>query len=87
MQITPPVLPPDRSGQMWRQAQALEVRFLAEMLRHTGLATMPGSLGGGIGEEQFGSFLREAQAEAMVRGGGIGLAESFYRSLSERARS
>lgn len=71
------------------RAEALESAFLAEMLRHSGLGAGPaegfgslrGAFGGGIGEEQFGSFLREAMAAQMVRAGGIGLTESLLRAL------
>jgi hypothetical protein len=40
---------------------------------------------GGIGEEQFQSFLRLEQARAMVGQGGIGLAENIFEALKERA--
>lgn len=82
---TPAVAPPLRE-----KAEALEAAFLAEMLRHSGLGSGPGegfssmrgAFGGGIGEEQFGSFLREAMAGQMVRAGGIGLAESLFRAMA-----
>jgi len=83
MQITP--TPTERTSPLWRKSQELETRFLAEMLRHTGSGRPTDGFAGGIGEEQFGSFLRESQAEAMVRAGGIGLAEQIFRSLSQRA--
>lgn len=67
------------------KAAEFETAFLAEMLGHAGLGEMSGSFGGGIGEEQFSSFLRQEQAEAMVRAGGIGLAESIFRALAGRA--
>lgn len=63
----------------------LETSFLSEMLGHAGLAAAPGGFGGGIGEEQFGSFLRQEQAAALVRAGGLGLAESLFRAMSARA--
>jgi Rod binding domain-containing protein len=65
------------------KAAELEAVFLAEMLSHAGLGAAEGSFGGGIGEEQFASFLRQAQAEAMVKAGGIGLAESLFRAMAE----
>ena len=43
------------------------------------------SFGGGIGEEQFGTFLVEEEARAMVRQGGIGLAESIFEALKLKA--
>lgn len=66
-------------------AAALEARFLAEMLGHAGLGESAGAAPGGIGEEQFASLLREAQAKAIVAQGGIGLAERIVRSLAARA--
>jgi hypothetical protein len=55
------------------------------MLRHAGSARPPESFGGGAGEDQFASFLRKAQADAIVRKGGIGLAEALFENLKERA--
>ena len=66
-----------------RAAEKLEASFLAEMLKSAGLGKLPEAFGGGAGEDQFASFLRQAQAEEMVKAGGIGLAESLYHSLKE----
>ena len=63
----------------------LEASFLSEMLKAAGLGDARESFGGGAGEEQFGSFLRQAQAERIAQTGGIGLAESIYNSLKARA--
>lgn len=82
--LSPQPVAVDRRPVLFRQAQALEAAFLAEMLRHAGLSEGTGGFGGGIGEEQFASFLREAQAQAVVRGGGIGLAETLFQSLARR---
>lgn len=66
------------------KAAQLETAFLAEMLGHAGLGATRESFGGGIGEEQFSSFLRQEQAEAMVKAGGIGLTEALFRALSHQ---
>lgn len=66
-------------------AEKLESTFLAEMLKSAGLGRPRDSFGGGAGEEQFASFLRQAQADAMVKAGGIGLAEALFEALKERA--
>lgn len=87
MRIDDTALPanqPAKSDPLRKQAQALEAAFLAEMLAHTGLDAQSAGFGGGIGEDQFGSFLREEQAKLMVARGGIGLGESLFRALSER---
>ena len=73
-----------RSSQLMQKAQELETRFLSEMLAHTGLDAQTGAFNGGIGEDQFASFLREAQAKAMVDRGGLGLAQSIFQSLVRR---
>jgi flagellar protein FlgJ len=73
-----------RSAQLMQKAQELETRFLSEMLAHTGLDAQTGGFNGGIGEDQFASFLRESQAKAMVDRGGLGLAQSIFQSLVRR---
>jgi len=89
---TVPVLPPPRpmpvlpdyvrtDAQLRDAAVQLEATFLAEMLRSAGFGETSGGFGGGIGEEQFTSFLLEAHAEAMAEAGGIGLAESLFEAL------
>ena len=65
-------------------AEKLEATFLAEMLKSAGLGTQPNSFSGGVGEDQFASFHRQALAEALVESGGIGLAETFYRAMMEK---
>lgn len=62
----------------------LEATFLAEMLKHAGVGEAPEGFGGGIGEDQFASFLRLEQAREMSRQGGIGLAETLFHALKER---
>jgi Rod binding domain-containing protein len=74
--------PPDRATTMMAKSRELETAFLAEMLAHSGLGEMQGPFGGGEGEEQFASFLRQEQARLMVEKGGIGLAELIFRSMA-----
>ncbi|MFN6978107.1 MAG: rod-binding protein [Gemmobacter sp.] len=81
---TPPVARPDIPAALRRTAEALEAAFLSEMLAHAGLGQVSDTFGGGIGEEQFASLLRDAQAAALVRRGGIGLAEQIVKSLMAR---
>jgi hypothetical protein len=75
--------PPDRADLMMAKAQEMEAAFLAEMLAHSGLGEMQGPFGGGEGEAQFTSFLRQEQARLMVEKGGIGLAELIFRTMVE----
>ena len=63
-------------------ADRLEVTFLAEMLKAAKFGEPPPDFGGGTGEDQFTSFLRNAHADAVVAAGGIGLAEQLFRSLA-----
>lgn len=74
-----------RDQLLLQKAQDLEAAFLSEMLAFTGLGETSDTFGGGAGEAQFASFLRQEQAEAMVRAGGIGLAESIFRALAAHA--
>lgn len=69
-----------------RVARELEASFLAEMLRAAELHSVSESFGGGIGEEQFASFMIHAHADAFAEAGGIGLAEHIFESLKERQR-
>lgn len=77
-------VPSSRDADLRESAQRLEAAFLAEMLKGTGLGEHRGEFGGGVGEEQFTSFLREAYANEMAKRGGIGLAESIFEALKER---
>lgn len=63
-------------------AQQFEAVILAEMLRAAGAGEVASEFGGGIGEEQFASFLINAQAERIAARGGLGIAEMTIRALS-----
>ncbi len=76
--------PPSQTQRLRDAAQELETQFLAEMLRAAGVGKAQEAFGGGIGEEQFSSFLVDQHAKALVARGGIGLAESLFAALSAR---
>ncbi len=87
----PPIAPPApspalavREAQLRRLSGELEASFLSEMLAQAGLGETRDSFGGGVGEDGFASFLRQEQAKAMARQGGIGLAEHIFESLKAR---
>lgn len=89
---TPPLASPyggpqktDADQALWDAAKELEASFLSEMLKSAGVGETPGSFGGGIGEDQFASFLRHEQARNMVDTGGIGLAQSLFEALKEQS--
>ena len=77
-------LPARQSDSLRVATDALEAEFLTEMLKAAGLGKPSEGFGGGIGEEQFASFLREAQADKIAQAGGLGLAEVIYQSLKAR---
>ncbi len=82
--ISGPALP-SNDAKLRTVAVELEASFLAEMLKTAGLGKTPDAFGGGVGEDQFASFLVREQARAMAERGGIGLAEAIFNSLKERA--
>ncbi len=81
--VTP--LPPSDEARLRQVAQDLEASFLSEMLKHSGYGKTSESFGGGIGEDQFGSFLRDQHADILSQAGGIGLAEQLFEALKENA--
>ncbi|WP_457649701.1 rod-binding protein [Profundibacter sp.] len=81
----PQLQPEKRDDALFQAAKDLEASFLAEMLKSAGFGKPRDANGGGIGEDQFGSFLRQEQAREMVNQGGIGLAQSLYEALKEQA--
>lgn len=88
MNLPPPpgiTLATPQAKALWAKAQELEATFLSEMLKDSGLGATEGGFSGGIGEEQFSSFLRDEQAQLIVARGGIGLAEHVFTSLAKGA--
>jgi peptidoglycan hydrolase FlgJ len=73
-----------RTALLRAKAADLEAAFLAEMLAHAGFGEARESFGGGIGEDQFASFLRMEQARMLVAQGGIGLSEHIFRALTRQ---
>ncbi len=76
---------PAQDAALRAAADAYEAAFLAEMLKPMGAASARETFGGGVGEAQYGTFLLEEEARAMVRQGGIGLRESIFEALKQRA--
>lgn len=76
---------PSRIQALRSAAEAMEAQFISEMLKSAGLDQARDSFGGGAGEEQFASFLRQEQAGGLARNGGFGLAESIFEALMRRA--
>jgi len=93
MEITPPggvALQPsagltsrDRvSDPLQAAAARLEASFLSEMLKAAGVGEARGTFGGGIGEEQFASMLRDQIAQQMTAAGGIGMSQTIFHALT-----
>lgn len=81
--ITTPT-PTRTDARLRKVATELEATFLAEMLTSAGLGKSPEGMGGGVGEDQFSSFLVQEQARALAERGGIGLAETIFNALKEK---
>lgn len=76
-----PLSPLPTPSPLRAKAAEMEAAFLSQMLQAAGLGAPSKDFGGGTGEEQFASFLREAQAKAIVQSGGLGLTEALFRSM------
>jgi Rod binding domain-containing protein len=76
---------PTQDQKLREASEKLESAFLAEMLKAASYGKNPESFGGGQAEDQFASFLIQAQADKMVEAGGIGLAEQLFETLKGRA--
>lgn len=74
-----------RDRQLREASVKIEAQFLSEMLKASGFDGQSSAFGGGVGEQQFASFLRDEQATAMAQAGGIGLAESLFQALKEQS--
>lgn len=65
-------LPVARIQELKETAQRLEASFATEMLKAAGMSKPMGGAGGGIGEEQFSSFLLEQRPTPWLRRVGWG---------------
>lgn len=75
----------DKQENALREASVdLEASFLSEMLKSAGLGESREGYGsGGAGEDQFSSFLIQAQAQEIAKSGGIGLADAIFNALKD----
>ncbi len=73
----------DRLEKMQETARSLEASFLSEMLKQAGFGKPQEAFGGGVGEEQFASFLCDEYAKSFAQAGGIGLAESIFQAMQK----
>jgi len=71
-----------RNNRMHAQAQDFEVQFVNSMFQHmyTGLEG-DGPFGNSQGVGPWRSFLTEEYSKAFVKSGGIGIADSVYKSM------
>lgn len=80
-----PALSLEREEALRAAARDLEASFIAELLKQAKFGEARGAFGGGVGEEQFASFLRAEHAEALAARGGFGIAESIFNALVARS--
>jgi Rod binding domain-containing protein len=71
----------DQDKALREASRNLEAVFLSEMLKAAKFGETPETMGGGVGEDQFGSFLRDAQAKAIAQTQSIGLAEALFNAM------
>lgn len=76
--------PDPKDAAALKAAKAFEASFLEEMLKESGINSMPDSFGGGAGEEAFGSFLTGEYAKLLAERGGFGLAERVFDILRQK---
>ncbi|WP_229825564.1 MULTISPECIES: rod-binding protein [Gemmobacter] len=76
--VRPGVAPEAR---LQARAADLESAFLSEMLGFSGLLATESAFGGGAGEAQFASFLRDEYARKLVARGGLGLGQAFVDAM------
>lgn len=76
-------LPSPQDKALREAAEKLEAVFLSEMLKAAKFGETPSTMGGGVGEDQFASFLRDAHAKSVAQTGLLGLAESLFNAMKE----
>ena len=81
---SPQAAPPPTDARIRSAATALEARFLSEMLKAARVGEPRESFGGGAGEAQFASFMRDTYAEKLAEAGGIGLADRLVAAMKEK---
>ncbi|MEM9393540.1 MAG: rod-binding protein [Pseudomonadota bacterium] len=81
--ISAPTQPRDPGNllKLREASEKLEAAFLSEMLKSAGIGRPVSLMGGGIGEEQYSSFLRDEYAQALANSTDFGLAEIIFQSL------
>ena len=76
------------SDRLKRAAQDFEAVFLRQMLSCLEKTTKVSSQGHNIaGQETYGSMIVDAVAEAVAKGGGLGLANVMARAMDEKVQS
>lgn len=75
--LVKPVQAPSQMPAKVVSAEKLEQAFLEEMLKYYGPKTTEGAFGGGIGEDQFASFLTREYAQTLAAQLDFGLAKGM----------
>ena len=86
--LTQPTAGPANAAELAKRAQIrdtaerFEATFLSSMLQQMFDGVEPAApFGGGPGEAMFKSFLTDAMAKQMAKGGGIGIAAQVQREM------
>ncbi len=79
-----PVAPSQEAAQAKKTATALEAYFLRQMLSEVRKSEGAGLFGSGFTADTYHEMFDEALADAMVKGGGMGLARMLESRLSQQ---
>lgn len=72
----------DGAERLREASRQIERAFLSEMLKHAKVGEPREAFGGGVGEAQFASMLRDLYAEKLVDAGGLGLSEAIFKAIA-----
>lgn len=78
---TLPVADAQTRAKIHKTATDFEASFLQVMLGQMFDSVDAGAFGGGEGEDAFKSFLTDAFAQSMAKGGGVGLSKDLTREM------
>jgi len=78
---TLPVADPAIRAKIEKTATDFEAAFLQVMLGQMFDSVDAGAFGGGAGEDAFKSFMTEAFAKSMAKGGGVGLSKDLTQEM------
>lgn len=75
-----------RAAETAKAAEEFEAVFIASFLNEMLDQSRPQTMGGGLGEQMFGSLLAQEIAKEIARSGGLGLAQSISAQIDAYRR-